>query len=97
VFDTVIAGHNTKLYARFSDATAGSRVDNVVQLAPGDYTLTSLVTELQTKLQTAMPTTGDFVGVALTVTKIGDAKLQLAIAGASLVDTASRMEILTFS
>ena len=75
VFDTVIAGHNTKLYVRFTDATAGTRVDNVVELAPGDYTLTSLATELETKLQAALPTTGDFVGVALTVTKVGDAKL----------------------
>ena len=97
VFDTVIAGHNTKLYVRFTDATAGTRVDNVVQLAPGDYTLTSLVAELQTKLRAAMPTTGDFVGAVLTVTKIGDSKSQLAIAGANLVDTASRIDILTFS
>ena len=97
MFDTVIAGHNTKLYVRFTDATAGTRVDKVVELTPGDYTLTSLVTELQTKLQAAMPTTGDFVSAVLTVTEIGDSKLQLAITGASLVDTASRMEILTFS
>jgi hypothetical protein len=55
------------------------------------------VAELQTKLRAAMPTTGDFVGAVITVTKIGDSKLQLAIAGANLVDTASRMEILTFS
>ena len=66
-----------KVYVRFTDATAGTRVDNVVELAPGDYTLTSLATELQTKLQAAMPTTGDFVGAAVTVTKIG--RLQVAV------------------
>jgi hypothetical protein len=55
------------------------------------------VAELQTELRAAMPTTGDVVSAVLTVTKVGDAKLQLAIAGASLVDTASRIEILTFS
>jgi hypothetical protein len=97
VFDTVIARHNTKLYVRFTDATAGTRVDKVVELAPGDYTLTSLVAELQTKLQAAMPTTGDFVSAVLTVTKIGDSKLRIAIAGANLVGTATRVEILTFA
>ena len=84
VFDTVIAGHNTMLYVRFTDATAATRVDKVVELAPGEYTLTSLVAELQTKLRAAMPTTGDFVGAVLTVTKIGDSKLQVAIAWAML-------------
>ena len=96
VFDTVIAGHNTKLYVRFTDATLSSRVDNVVQLAPGDYTLTSLVAELQTKLRAAMPTTGDFVGAVINVSKIGDSKLQLEIAGATLA-AGTRMDILTFS
>ena len=71
-------------------------MDKVVQLAPGDYTLTSLATELQTKLQAAMPTTGDFFGVALTVTKVDDCRLQFAISGLSLADTDSNMEILTF-
>ncbi len=47
VFDTVIAGHNTRVYARFTNATAGTRSDKVVELAPGDKTLTSLATELQ--------------------------------------------------
>jgi len=55
------------------------------------------VAELQTKLRAATPTTGDFVGAVLTVSKIGDSKLQLAIAGANIVDTASRVDILTFS
>ena len=93
VFDSVIAGHNTKLYVRFTDATAASRVDNVVDLAPGDYTLTSLVAELQNKLRAAMPTTGDFVGAVLTVTKIGDSKLQLAIADHHCVEPAGIMVV----
>ena len=97
VFDSVIAGHNTKVYVRFRDATADTRVDNVVELAPGDKTITSLATELQTKLQAAMPTTGDFVGVAITVAKVGDCRLQFDISGLSLADTDSHMEILTFS
>ena len=73
------------------------RVDNVVELAPGDYTLTSLATELQTKLQAAMPTTNDFLNSTVTVTKIDDCRLRFTITGASLVDTGSGMEILTFS
>ena len=92
VFDTVIAGHNTKLYVRFTDATAGTRVDNVVELAPGDYTLTSLVAELQTKLQAAMPTTNDFLNSTVTVTKIDDCRLRFTLTGASLVDTGSGID-----
>ena len=43
-----------------------------------------------------MPTTGDFVGAVITVTKIGDSKLQLAIAKANIA-AGTRMDILTFS
>ena len=44
-----------------------------------------------------MPNTGDFFGVALTVKKVEDCRLQFAISGLSLADTQSNMEILTFS
>ena len=54
-----------------------TRLDKVVELTPGDNTITSLAAELQTKLQAAMPTTSDFVSSVVTVTKIG--RLQAAI------------------
>ena len=74
-----------------------TRVDKVVELTTGDKTITSLATELQTKLQAAMPTTNDFLNSTVTVTKIDDCRLRFTLTGASLVDTGSGMEILTFA
>ena len=87
VFDTVIAGHNTKVYVRFTDSTAGACSDKVAELAPGDKTLTSLATELQINLHAAMPNTRDFLSATVTVAKVGDCRLQFEIAGLSLADT----------
>ena len=98
VFDSVIAGHNTKVYVRFTNATVPvTLLDKVIELTTGDKTITTLATELQTKLQAAMPTTNDFLNSTVTVTKIDDCRLRFTITGASLVDTGSGMEILTFS
>ena len=72
-------------------------LDKVIELTTGDKTITSLATELQTKLQAAMPTTNDFLNSTVTVTKIDDCRLRFTLTGASLVDTGSGMEILTFS
>ena len=96
VFDTVIAGHNTKLYVRFTDTvtTPNARVDMVVELTPGDKTISSLAAELQTNLGNAMPTTGAFLNASVSVTMVEGGRLRLAIAGMKL-GTSSSMEILT--
>ena len=96
VIDTCISGHNTKVYVRFTNATVPVTIsEKVLELTTGDKNITALATELQTKLQAEMPNTNVFSSV--TVTKVDNCRLRFAITGASLVDTGSSMEILTFS
>ena len=83
------------IYERHVPAT---RLDKVVELTPGDKTITSLATELQTKLQAAMPTTDDFLNSTVTVTKIDDCRLRVCNRwGFPCRHRQSGMEILTFS
>ena len=50
VFDTCISGHNTKVYVRFTNASVPVTLsDKIVELTPGDKTITSLATEMQKK------------------------------------------------
>ena len=86
MFDTVIAGHNTKVYVRFEaspQAPTVVRMDKVIELSAGDKTVADLATELQTKLQAAKPTTAAFSaafsGTTVTVVPVDNCRLKFGV------------------
>ena len=92
VFDTVIEGHNRKIYARYYDAAANTRLDKVLLLSVGDKTVTTLATEVQTLLQGANPGTGAWANTTVTCVAVGQ-KLKFGVTG---LVAFSALEILTY-